>query len=71
MKDIYKCTVLYGHRELKQFNRIENGRMVSYAYSIDYDRSGREVSRTTPEPSGAIGWSDGTPFTAEDARGLL
>lgn len=65
-----KVSIRYGHIELKQFNRYENGCMVTYGYSIDYDRDGREVSRTEPTKVGSIGWSDGTPFTEEDCRNL-
>ena len=52
--------------ELKQFHKFEGGKMVSYGYSIERDRHGREVSRTEPEALSFIGWDDGTPFTNED-----
>ena len=63
-------TLVFGHVELKQFNKFENGRMVSYGYSITYDRNGIEVSRTEPSSYGSIGWSDDSPFTEEDHKGL-
>jgi len=52
--------------EPRTFHKFENGRMVSYCYSIERDRSGREVSRTEPTRLGSIGYDDGTPFTEQD-----
>ena len=61
-----KVQMIYGHIELKQFNNFENGRMVSYAYRIDYDQNGKETKRTEPEPLSSVGWVDGSPFTEID-----
>lgn len=63
-------TPIFGRRELRQFNKFENGRMVVYAYSIDYDQHGNEVSRTEPSALSSIGWDNGSPFTEADYRAL-
>lgn len=65
-KNKFKISMFFGHTEIKQFNKFENGKMVSYGYSITYDREGVEVSRTEPSSLGSIGWSDGSPFTKQD-----
>ena len=44
----FKATAIYGHMELKQENRWEDGRLVAYGWSISYDADGKETSRTTP-----------------------
>ncbi len=62
----YKCSAFYGYKELKQFNKFENGRMVSYGCSITYDQKGIEVSRTEPESTGFVEWDNGSPFTKDD-----
>ena len=64
----FKVNIIFGHVEIKQFHKFENGRLVSYGYSINYDRHGKEISRTKPIPSGSIGWSNGEPFTEKDLR---
>ena len=58
--------IISGHSALKQFNRFENGRMITYGYRIDYDEHGKETARTEPEALSSIGWSDGSPFTKSD-----
>lgn len=65
-KELMGFTVNFNSLELKQFNRFENGRMVTYGYSIERDKNGFEVSRTTPEPISSIGWENGEPFTKLD-----
>ena len=40
--------MIFGYGEIKQFFRVEDGRLVFYGYSINYDRDGKEVSRTEP-----------------------
>lgn len=62
----FKVKITYGHSELKQFNKFENGRMVTYGYRVDYDLSGTETGRTEPEPLVFIGWDNGAPFTETD-----
>ena len=64
------ANVILGHKELEQFEKFENGRMVSYGYSITYDKDGRETYRTEPEALGSIGWDNGSPFTREDRAEL-
>ena len=60
----------FGYIELKQFHKFENGQMVSYGYSIQYNRQGEEISRTEPGRLSSIGWGDGTPFAENDLREL-
>jgi len=60
------CNIIYGHSELKQFNKFKNGRMVSYGYRIDYDQQGNETGCTEPKAISLIGWDDGSPFTEID-----
>lgn len=50
----FNIEILYGHVESKYFYRVEDGALVYYGYSIHYDRSGKEVSRTDPEPYGRL-----------------
>lgn len=52
--------------EPKQFHKFEDGKMISYCYSVERDKSGIEVSRTKPIRLGSIGWDDGAPFTEDD-----
>jgi predicted ATP-dependent endonuclease of OLD family len=66
----YSVTMVFGRSELKQFNRFENGRMVTYSYRVDYDHNGAETGRTEPEPLGSVGWANGAPFTKADYRAL-
>ena len=47
--------------ELKQFRKFENGRMVTYGYSIERDRKGAELKVLS-----SIGWGDGASFTKND-----
>ena len=54
--------------ELKQIDKFENGRMVSYGYRIDYDQFGKEIGRTEPLPLLSVGWDNGTPFTKDDLK---
>ena len=63
-------TMILGHTEIKQFRKIENGRLVSYGYSINYDQDGKERSRTKPTATGSLGWSNGEPFTESDLKKL-
>ena len=65
-----KLDMIFGHMELKQIDKFENGRLVSYGYSIKYDRNGKEVSRTEPFFLISIGYDDGTPFTEADYNEL-
>jgi hypothetical protein len=62
----FNATVLFGHSELKQVIKFENGRMVTYGYRIYYDRNGKKVGRTEPSALGSIGWDNGTPFSHSD-----
>lgn len=64
--DDYLREAFFGHKELKQFHQFEDGRMVTYGYSITYDGEGKEVSRTEPSRISSVGWSDGSPFTEPD-----
>lgn len=52
----FKMVVFFGHRELKQFSRLENGQLVCYGYSIDYDKDGNETGRTEPSPLSRLSW---------------
>jgi len=61
---------ILGRKELKTYLVFEDGKMVAYCYSIDYDRDGNEVGRTEPEPLSSIGWSDGSPFTQADYNNI-
>ena len=63
--------MVFGSAEIKQFDRFEEGRMVSYGYSIHRDRNGDEVSRTAPTHLGSIGWNDGSPFTEDDYKKII
>ena len=63
---IYKIDAIFGHTELKQFHKFENGRMVFYSYSIKHDQNGKETSRTEPTSLSSIGWGDGSPFMETD-----
>lgn len=65
------CSMIFGHRELKQFQRFENGKMVFYGYSIGYDQQGNETGRTEPTALSAVGWDGGTPFTESDYHSLM
>ena len=67
----FKIDCLFGHKELKQFNKFENGRMVCYGYSISYDMDGKEASRTEPSALSSIGWDNGMPFTKMDYKILM
>ena len=49
--------MVFGHCEVKQFYRLEGERLVSYGYSINYDREGKEVSRTKPFSAGYLYFS--------------
>lgn len=42
----FKLDQIYGYCELKEFYRLENGRIVGYGYRIDYDQHGKETGRT-------------------------
>ncbi len=68
MCDFIKVNDILGHQELRQFDRFKGGKLVTYGYSIRYDRNGKEVSRTGPTAVGAIGWDDGSPFTIGASR---
>ena len=46
--------IVFGYSEIKQFCRFEDGRLVFYGYSIDYDRDGKERSRTEPSRTGSL-----------------
>jgi hypothetical protein len=67
----YKLNCIFGRSEIKQFDKFEGGKMVSYGYSISYDAFGNETSRTEPSALGAIGWDDGSPFTEHDYTNLI
>lgn len=62
-------TLNFGYSELKQDQRIENGRLVTYGYRIDYDLEGNETDRTEPTAYSSLGWDD-RPFTQEDLEKL-
>lgn len=64
--DLYTFDFHCGHSEARLLDKFENGRMVTYGYSVDYDQNGAEISRTDPYKLGSIGWSDGSAFTEED-----
>jgi hypothetical protein len=68
--EAFNIEIIYGHMELKQFNRFEKGRMVCYGYSVSYDRNGVETKRTKPSKISSIGWNDGSPFTKKDLEDL-
>ncbi len=48
------------------FHKFENGRMVTYHYSIKRDINGIETSRTEPQPLGSVGYDDGSVFAEDD-----
>ena len=56
---------IFGHVEIKSFDKVENGRYYNYSYSINYDRHGKEISRTEPTSFGSIGFDNGEPVTQE------
>ena len=59
MQDEYAyviCDLIFGHVEIKQELRFEDGKMVCFAYSIRYDKDGKELSRSEPEPISSIVW---------------
>ena len=60
--------VKLGYVEPRTFHKFENGRMVSYCYSIERDRNGVEISRTEPMKLGSIGYDDASEFTEDDYR---
>lgn len=62
--------MILGHREIKQYHRFEEGKMVTYGYSIDFDQNGVEIGRTEPTPISSIGWDSGKPFTESDYRSI-
>ena len=64
------CELIFGHDQSNIEERFENGRMFCYSYSIRYDRSGKEISRTQPELLSSIGGDDGSKFTELDAISL-
>ena len=43
-----KCTPIYGHKEIVTFNKVINGVICAYGYSIDFDENNIEKSRTKP-----------------------
>ena len=55
--ELLESMKVFGHCEIKTFYQLEGARLVSYGYSIDYDREGKEVSRTKPSPLGSIYFS--------------
>jgi hypothetical protein len=63
--------MMFGYREVKQFHRFENGKMVFYGYSIGFDRDGNETDRTEPEVLSKVGWDGGKPFTENDYRSIM
>jgi hypothetical protein len=69
-EELFDISCLFGYVEPKQFRKFENGRMVTYHYSITYDDNGKEISRTDPVSFGSIGWDNGTPFTEVDYNRL-
>ncbi len=50
----FKVTAVFGHSELKTFQREEDGWLVFYGYRIDYDQNGIETGRTEPTATGRI-----------------
>jgi len=65
-----KFTFNLGYVESVTFSRHENGRMVTYGYSIKRDRDGAETSRTEPIALGSIGYDNGKDFTENDYNAL-
>lgn len=57
-----------GTVEPKIFNEFENGRMVTYGFSIHRDENGIETHRTAPRILSSIGWANGESFTKKDFR---
>ena len=66
MNQMIRIKPIFGTVELKQFTLLENGKVVTYGYSITYDRSGKEQSRTEPSVLSRMGWNDGTAMTKND-----
>lgn len=62
----YSFTFKTGHIELRTDQRLENGRIVFYNYSVTYDDAGDEVARTEPTASGSLGWHDNSPVSEKD-----
>ena len=66
LNDQYKDTHVFGYVALKEFVKFEDGRMVTYGYSIKYDMNDQEVGRTKPQKLTSLGWGDESPFTELD-----
>lgn len=62
----YEDISVFGVAVLKQYVKFENGKMVTYGYSIRLDKDGKEVSRSEPKKLTSICWGDGFLFTEED-----
>jgi hypothetical protein len=69
--DDIKFTITLGSVEPKTLNKFENGRMVTYSFSIHRDQHGIETHRTEPKRLSSIGWDDGTPFTEREYNKLV
>lgn len=69
MEDI-RYTIAFGNVEPKTFNKFENGRMVTYGFSIHRDENGVETHRTKPSPLGSLGYQNGKPFTEREYNEL-
>ena len=52
--DHFKVTAIFGHSEVKTFQREENSWLVFYGYRIDYDQNGVETGRTKPTATGRL-----------------
>ena len=61
---------LFGHVELVQVRKYENGRLHLGGYSITRDRDGKEVSRTETTWNGSLGFDDGSPLTPNYIKSL-
>lgn len=67
----FKVKITFGYSRAETFDRFEGGRLVTYAYRIDYDSKGVEKSRTKPEAISSIGWGNGEPYTPKDHQTIM
>ena len=58
--------ISFGAVQPMTFHEFENGKMISYCYSIKRDRHGMEKSRTEPTRLGSLGYDDGSDFTEDE-----
>lgn len=67
---LYKVEALYGSVEPRAFSKFEDGKMITYSYSIYRDIRGMEYRRTVPCPISSIEWACGAPFSSTDYENI-